>query len=83
MTSDFMRNLVSVEVLAAPPKPRAQITRAMSGGAYETRCSACGGPAYALGGGSLWCARCLRPFMAAGERFQPSISVRRAAEAAV
>jgi len=73
---------VSVEVLAAPPKPRAQITRVRSGTAYETRCVTCDGPAYALGGGSLFCLRCLRPFMAAGERFQQRISVRRAEETA-
>jgi len=39
---------------------------------YITSCAICAGPAYALGGGSLWCLSCLTPFVAAGERFQPA-----------
>ena len=65
---------VGVEVLAAPTtfdQRRQGITR--------TICCTCGDKALALNGASLWCARCLRPFIAAGERFQPSISVRRTA----
>jgi hypothetical protein len=58
---------VSIEVLAAPPKR--QISRDRNGAAYITRCSTCDGPAYALGGGSLWCLRCLQPFVDAGERY--------------
>ena len=67
---------MSVEVLAARPKPRQQITKSMSGAAYETRCSICDGPAYALGGCTLFCLSCLRPFVAAGERYRPSIETR-------
>ena len=47
--------------------------------AIETRCATCDGPAYAIGGGSLWCLRCLKPFVDAGKGFQPSITVRRQA----
>ena len=43
---------------------------------YETRCATCGGRAYALGGGTLWCFRCLQPFAAAGERYVPSYETR-------
>jgi len=67
---------VSVEVLAAPLKPRQQITKSMSGAVYNTRCVTCDSPAYALGGGSLWCLRCLKPFVQAGERYRPSIETR-------
>jgi len=47
----------------------------------ETICATCDGPAYALGGGSLWCLRCLEPLIARGEAFQPRITVRRAVTA--
>ena len=56
---------------AHPGKP------ALRGGITRTICVLCGGLALALSGGSLFCLRCLRPFIAASERFRPSISVRR------
>lgn len=42
-----------------------------------TLCSSYGAPAYALSGGSLWCLKCLKPYMTAGEAYSPSISVSR------
>ena len=66
---------MSVELLAAPPKPRLHEGRAILP-PYETICATCDGPAYALGGGSLWCLRCLEPLIARAEAFQPSIRVR-------
>ena len=65
--------LVGIEVLAREPTPRPDRTRP-----YITHCVTCDGPAYALGGGSMWCLRCLRPFVAAGERFRSSIETRSA-----
>jgi len=66
---------MSIAFLATPLKPKQQGTK--PGAVYITRSAFCGGPAFALGGGSLFCLRCLRPYIAAGERFQPSINVRR------
>ena len=66
---------MAVRVLIAPLR---QTSRSTAGAPYETHCVICGGPAYALGGGSLFCLRCLQPFVVAGEAFQASISVRRA-----
>ena len=68
---------MAVKVLPAPPKR--SVFQGPSVGPYNTRCVTCGGPAYALGGGSLWCLRCLQPFVDAGKGFQPSITVRRQA----
>jgi len=70
----------AVELLAAPPKPGLNEGRAILP-PYETICSTCGGPAYALGGGSLWCLRCLEPLIVRGGAFQASIAVRRAVTA--
>lgn len=40
---------------------------------YRSRCCLCNkGTHY-----GLWCGRCLRPYIAAGERFRPSITVKR------
>ena len=66
---------MAVMVLAAPPKPRLNAGRAILP-PYETRCSACDEPAFALGGGSLWCLRCLEPLIARGEAYRPSIETR-------
>ena len=67
-----------VEVLAAVPKPELIYPHLeVRQSVHETRCAVCDGPAYALGGGSLWCLRCLRPFIAVGERFRPSIETRK------
>ena len=67
----------AVKVLPAPPKR--SVFQGRSVGPYNTRRVTCDGPAYALGGGSLWCLRCLQPFVDAGKGFQPSITVRRQA----
>ena len=37
---------------------------------YQTRCATCGGRAFALGGGSLFCWVCLMPFVIAGQVFE-------------
>ena len=68
---------MSVEVLARPPKR--SVFQGASVGPYETHCVTCGRAAYALGGGSLWCARCLQPFVNAGQAFQAELSLRRVA----
>ena len=65
---------MSIEVLAREPTPRPDRTRP-----YITHCVTCDGPAYALGGGSMWCLSCLRPFIKRGEAFKASITVRRVA----
>ena len=66
---------MSVKVLAKPPKPRQNYADSAST-PYETRCSACGAPAYALGGGSLCCLPCLAPLNARGEAYRPYIKTR-------
>ena len=66
---------MAVMVLAAPPKAR-QNYGDSAATPYETRCSACGAPAFALGGGSLWCLRCLAPLIARGEAYRPYVETR-------
>ena len=72
---------MSVTVLERSAVSRPSPRRVASGDnqanlVYQTRCATCGGRAYALGGGTLWCFRCLQPFAAAGERYVPSYETR-------
>ena len=43
-------------------------------GPMQSRCSLCGRKASPL---SLWCSRCLKPFIKAGLKFKPTIQVTR------
>ena len=64
---------MTIEVLARPPR---QTSRSTAGVAYETHCVTCARAAYALGGGSLWCAHCLGPYINKGQAFQAELSLR-------
>jgi ribosomal protein L37AE/L43A len=47
--------------------------------AAHSRCCLCGRPAYSTGGFSLWCLKCLQPFIDAAADYVPVVTMRRAA----